>query len=56
MPKELDKTGLIEKSPEDIYKLMKYWLKLNENKHPERGFSHEPYLKEMIRWRRLPDL
>jgi hypothetical protein len=56
VPKEFDKTGLTEKSPEDIIQLMRFWLKLNENKHPERPFRHEIYLKEMIRYGRLPDL
>lgn len=56
VPKELDKTGLIEKSPEEINKLLRYWLKLNENKYPGRRFTHEPYLREMIRFGRLPNL
>lgn len=56
VPLSADKTGLQEKSPNEIYKLMIYWLKLNDNKHPDRTFAHEDYLKEMIRFSRLPDL
>lgn len=56
VPSMVDKTGLVEKEPQEIYKLMIYWLKLNDNKHPDRGFAHETYLKEMIRFSRLPDL
>ena len=53
LPTEVDKTGLVEKSPQEIYKLLIFWLKLNSNKHPHRSFAHEPYLKEMIRFSRL---
>lgn len=56
VPTAIDKTGLVEKSPQEIFKLMIFWLKLNENKHPDRTFAHEPYLSEMIRFSRLPDL
>ena len=51
-----NKTGLTEKPPEECVNLLRYWLRLNENKHPETEFRHETYLKEMIRWSRLPDL
>lgn len=51
-----DKTGLKPKSQEECINMLKYWLKLNDHKHPDRDFRHEVYLKEMIRWSRLPDL
>jgi hypothetical protein len=52
----VDKTGLKEKNPGELVKLLRYWLKLNENKHPERPFAHEYYLREMVRFVGLRDL
>ena len=51
-----DRTGLKPKTEPELVNLLRYWLKLNENKHPDKEFRHEFYLKEMIRWSRLPDL
>ena len=56
VPQTYDRTGLQEKPPKEMYRLLMYWLKLNENKRPNRSFAHEPYLKEMIRYSRVPDL
>jgi len=51
-----DSTELKPKPEQELINMLKYWLKLNDNKHPDREFRHEVYLKEMIRWSRLPDL
>ena len=51
-----DSTELKQKSEQELVNMLRYWLKLNDNKHPDREFRHEVYLKEMIRWSRLPDL
>jgi hypothetical protein len=51
-----DSTELKPKSEQELINILRYWLKLNDNKHPDREFRHEVYLKEMIRWSRLPDL
>ena len=56
VPLNEDRTGLKPKTEKEIVNLLRYWLKLNEHKHPDREFRHEVYLKEMIRWSRLPDL
>ena len=51
-----DSTELKPKPEQELINMLRYWLKLNDNKHPDREFRHEVYLKEMIRWSRLPDL
>ena len=51
-----DSTELKQKSEQELVNMLRYWLKLNENKYPGRRFTHEPYLREMIRFGRLPDL
>ena len=56
VPPTEDLTELEPKSEQELVNLLRYWLKLNNNKHPDREFRHEVYLKEMIRWSRLPDL
>ena len=53
---DTDVTGMKERSPQELFKLLELWLKMNEGKHPDRPFSHEVYIREMIRWRGLPDL
>jgi len=55
-PAGFDNTGLIDKRPEELYKLLVAWLTLNNNKHPKKSFSHEMYLKEMIRFGRISEL
>ena len=56
VPPTEDLTELEPKSEQELVNLLRYWLKLNNNKHPDREFRHEVYLKQMIRWSRLPDL
>ena len=56
VPKMVHKSGLIDKPEEELRQLLRIWLKLNENKQPYKTFRHERYLKEMIRFSRLPDL
>ena len=45
-----------ERSPQELFKLLELWLRMNEGKHPDRPFSHEVYLREMVRWGGFRDL
>ena len=56
VPVQIHKTGLVDKPDAELRQLLRIWLKLNENKHPNQSFRHEQYLSEMIRYSRLPDL
>jgi hypothetical protein len=53
---QTDLTGMKERSPQELFKLLELWLRMNEGKHPDRPFSHEVYLREMVRWGGFRDL